>query len=421
MTLEQAFTCPRRLEKLRRKPLGVVVEGFCEWLRDRGFSRCTIRKHLRCVSHLNRYLGQLGIEEPKTVSPQHFEAFLKDYRGWCRARASKAEHLRRTSFSVHRFMEYLRVSDLLRCTEPSPVYESLLEGYLNWMKDYQHAAPGTLEVRRHSVLQFFRWLGLKATAEGICQLSAEQVETFSLIFAKTKGRSARRSMQSALRTFFRFCRYRGYIHSRLDRAVPTLRTYKLSTLPRGLTDQQAQQVLRQAKRPDDVARRDYAILQLLYTYGVRGAQVRRLCLQDIDWRENQILFRACKAGKESLLPLTEAVGESILEYLKNSRPPSSCSEVFLTTRAPYHSLCSSTTLSVIVAHYISAAGIEVSSRGAHAFRHCFATRMLSEGHSLKAIADVIGHRDLRTTFIYTKVDFKHLRQVGLEWPEEVER
>ena len=57
----------------------------------------------------------------------------------------------------------------------------------------------------------------------------------------------------------------------------------------------------------------------------------------------------------------------------------------------------------------------------HVFRHGFATRMLEQGHSLKAIADVLGHRHLQTTFIYTKVDFNVLKQVALEWPEEVKR
>ena len=61
----------------------------------------------------------------------------------------------------------------------------------------------------------------------------------------------------------------------------------------------------------------------------------------------------------------------------------------------------------------------ISSKGTHVFRHCFATRMLHQGHSLKAIADLLGHRHLGTTFIYTKVDFNALKQVALEWPQEV--
>jgi len=61
----------------------------------------------------------------------------------------------------------------------------------------------------------------------------------------------------------------------------------------------------------------------------------------------------------------------------------------------------------------------VTCRGSHAFRHGFATRMVAQGHSLKAVADVLGHRHLSTTFLYTKVDFQALKQVALDWPEEV--
>ena len=172
-------------------------------------------------------------------------------------------------------------------------------------------------------------------------------------------------------------------------------------------------------RNSHVGRRDYAIVLLLYTYGVRGGQVRALRLEDINWAQNQILFKASKHGKDSLLPLTDEVGEGLLDYLQNSRPAYSYPHVFLTSRAPYHPLPRSSSLSAIVDRRIRAAGIQIPRKGAHAFRHCFATRMLQKDHCLKAIADVLGHRHLGTTFIYTKVDFNALRQVALEWPEEV--
>jgi integrase len=213
--------------------------------------------------------------------------------------------------------------------------------------------------------------------------------------------------------------HNGYIEQSLEYAVPTLRTYKLATVPRGLSDTEAQRVLQCIDRSSHVGRRDYAIVQLLYTYGVRGGQVRALRLEDIDWAHNQILFKASKHGKDSCLPLTPEVGESLLDYLQKSRPSYSYPHVFLTSRAPYHPFPHSNSLSAIAGRYIQAAGIELRSKGAHAFRHCFATRMLHKGHSLKAIADVLGHRHLGTTFIYTKVDFNALKQVGLEWPQEV--
>jgi integrase len=142
-------------------------------------------------------------------------------------------------------------------------------------------------------------------------------------------------------------------------------------------------------------------------------------MENIDWAQNQILFKALKHGKDSRLPLTPEVGESLLDYLQNSRPSYSYPHVFLTCRAPYHPFPRASSLSAMVERCIRTAGIEIPSKGAHAFRHCFATRMLHKGHSLKAIADVLGHRHIGTTFIYTKLEFNSLRQVALEWPQEV--
>ena len=201
--------------------------------------------------------------------------------------------------------------------------------------------------------------------------------------------------------------------------MPTLRTYKLDTLPRGITDKEAQMLLSCIDRNTHTGRRDYASIQLLYTYGIRGGQVRALCLGDINWAQSQIYFHPLKHGKETLQPLTHNVGESLLDYLQNSRPPSLYPEVFLTLRAPYRPLQYSTTLSEIIARNMRAAGSKPPRFGAHAFRHGFASRMLEQGHPLKYIADMIGHRCLQTTFIYTKVDFQTLNQVALDWPEEV--
>jgi site-specific recombinase XerD len=218
----------------------------------------------------------------------------------------------------------------------------------------------------------------------------------------------------------RFGLQQGYFRHRLDQAVPTLRTYKLSTVPRALTEEQAQRIIDTVDIRTHSGRRDYAILQLLYTYGVRGGQVRALRMEDIRWADNQILFRASKNGKDSLLPLSDEVGQSLLDYIRYARPHYSYPQVFLTCRAPYHPLTDSSSLSAIVNRHIRAARIDVPSKGAHAFRHGFATRMMEKGHTLKEVADVLGHRHLSTTFIYTKVDFNALKQVALDWPEEVD-
>jgi len=348
------------------------------------------------------------------------ERFIKAYRSQCRNHGSLEDHPRRLRYSINRFTDYLGQKGLFDPLVQAPIYQELLDDYLEWLRHYQHAADGTLEVRAHSITRFLQWLGPQATAQGLGSLTPERIETFFLSYAQAMGRSARRSMQSALRTFLRFCLHQGYVQHPLDRAVPILRTYKLSTVPRGLSEEQARRVIDSVDCSTATGRRDYAILQLLHTYGVRGGQVRALRMEDIHWAHNQILFRASKNGKDSVLPLSLEVGQSLLDYLRQARPRCSYPQVFITCRAPYHPLPHSSSLSAIVNRYIRAAGINVPSRGAHAFRHGFATRMVNKGYSLKAVADVLGHRHLSTTFIYTKVDFNALKQVALDWPEEVE-
>ena len=357
----------------------------------------------------------------QTVAAVEIEGFFDDYASRCRNRGPLEEHLRRVRYSVNRFAEYLRREGRFVAPAVREVYEPLLVGYLQWMRSYQHAAPGTIKLRAHSVTRFLQSLGQDATSRGLAKLDCEKVEQFVLAYASTNGRSARRSMQSALRTFFRFALHEGYLRRPLDRAVPTLRTYKLATVPRGLTEQQTEEVLRGIERNTEVGRRDYAILQLLSTYGVRGGQLRTLRLDELDWERDRILFQAAKHGKDVWVPMTLEVGEAVLDYLQNGRPARSCPEVFLTSRAPFHPFPRSTTLSAIVQRRLCAAGIDLPGAGAHAFRHGFATRMLRQGNGLKAIADVLGHRHLSTTFRYTKVDFNALKEVALEWPQEVSK
>jgi len=421
MALEQVFECPSTLAKLRSVPLGELLEDFCKSLQERGFSRGTTRLHLGNLSHFNEHLRCPRSQMRRTVAAGEIEEFFHGYASRCRNRGPVERHLRRVRYSVNRFVDYLRGEGRFVATAARPVYEPLLAGYLQWMRSHQHAAPGTIELRAHSLIRFLKSLGPDATPRGLGRLDGEKVEQFVLAYAAENGRSARRSMQSALRTFFRFAVHEGYLRQPLDRAVPTLRTYKLATVPRGISEQQAQEVLRGIERDTEVGRRDYAILQLLSTYGVRGGQVRALRLQELDWANDQILFKATKHGKDIRVPMTLEVGEALLNYLRNGRPACSCPEVFLTSRAPYQCFPHSNTLSAIVQRRLRAAGIDLPSAGAHAFRHGFATRMLRQGHALKAIADVLGHRHLSTTFLYTKVDFNALKQVALEWPQEVSR
>jgi integrase len=223
-------------------------------------------------------------------------------------------------------------------------------------------------------------------------------------------------MQATLRLFLSYCFLNGITKKDLSPSIPTLRTYKLATTPKGIADKDAQKILGTIDRTTHLGRRNYAILRLLYHYGARAGQIGSLQLGDIRWREETITFRALIHGKTVVVPLLVEVGNALIDYLRHARPPDPCDAVFLTVTKPYRSLGSHSAISEIVAHYLRELKTELPRGGGCAFRHSFAQRMLRQGNSLKSIADCLGHRSIQTTAIYAKVDFLALNNVALDLP-----
>jgi integrase len=109
------------------------------------------------------------------------------------------------------------------------------------------------------------------------------------------------------------------------------------------------------------------------------------------------------------------VGEAIIGYLHH-RPESPLREVFLSVRAPFFAL-NGLDISHLVRVYMAKAKVKKPKSGSTTLRHSWAIRALAQDSPMKAIADVLGHRCLNTTFIYAKADLKTLRQVVMPWPK----
>ena len=103
--------------------------------------------------------------------------------------------------------------------------------------------------------------------------------------------------------------------------------------------------------------RDYAILMLLATYGLRAAEIVRLRLEDMDWRREVLRVRHSKTGTYSELPLLNEPGEALLRYLEKARPPSTHREVFLRILAPHRPFKAGSILNCVTSARLRAAGI----------------------------------------------------------------
>jgi integrase/recombinase XerD len=417
MTLEDFFRRPFAIARFRRAPLGPVMDGFCHWVDAQGISRRVVRQRIGQAAHFNCCLRHWAVEDWRDIRAAHAERFLVQHLPRCRCHYGKRCHPDGTRSTLSALFAYLSqhggtASLPLPCTRSEPL---LLRQYLDYLCDERGLTLTTCKNHRAALMPWFAALG-EPVEERIAQLTPEQVLDFFASQADY-GPSNLSRLQGVLRSFLRFCHCSGHVERDLSGVLPPLRRYRLAGVPRGISEADVHTVLGRIDRTTPVGRRNYAIIQLLHTYGVRGGQVRALRLDDIAWRDNRIRFPPAKGGRPVIVPLTDEAGEALLDYLRHARPASSHPEVFLTVVPPHRPLRIPSTVSVLVVQALERAGIDVPKAGSHVFRHGFAQRMVDKGESLKTIADLLGHRHLDTTFIYTKVDLQALRQLPLDWPE----
>ena len=298
--------------------------------------------------------------------------------------------------------------------------EELLADYVRYQR--RHRGLSESSVARHQRYAGL-FLGDFELTGRIClsELGVEQIQAYLSGYAKSHGRGVTRLMFSTVRMLLRYLYLERHLPSDLSAAVPTIKYHQLSHVPRRISEDAIAELLCSIDRSLDIGRRDYAIVLILSTYGVRGVHVRQLLLDDILWEENRIVFKATKGGKRIIQHLTGSVGNALLDYLGQSRPKhTSCREVFLTCRGRPKPFSKPGILSGVVSRRLRFAGIELPegvTRGTHSFRHAFATRMVCGSQPFKHVADMLGHKCINSTMIYTKIDLPTMRQATLEWPE----
>jgi site-specific recombinase XerD len=194
--------------------------------------------------------------------------------------------------------------------------------------------------------------------------------------------------------------------------------YRLADIPRSISWDEVRRMLEAVDRRAPLGKRDYAILLLLVTYGLRAREVAALTLDAIDWKRERLYVPERKAGHSTAYPLSPMVGEAILDYLQNGRPQTTDRHVFFRVLAP----CAPLTWQAIgsrTSYYLHKAGIVVARPGSHTLRHTCVQRLVDAHFSLKTIGDYVGHRSPASTEIYTKVAVETLRELALGPGEEL--
>jgi site-specific recombinase XerD len=362
-------------------------------------------------------LAQQGITDISRLTDQQVRDFVASspltlLRGKYPVRESLAAR------AAPRILRYLRSIKVVPPAPPvpTPLWMPLVEEWLSFLRQHRGLAEGTLVNRRCCLGRFLSSLGPDATADRLSNVTPEQVRSFLRTEAPRHARSQRKSLVSMLSLFLGFALERGYLKQDLRLTLERVPTFRHDQLPRGPRWEDALKILATVDRAKVEGRRDYAVLLLFLSYGVRLSHVTYLTLDDILWRSRLIRFRPLKRGRPVEVPLLPAVGEALLDYIKGGRPSETRERrVFFRLLAPIRPL-SPGAITHIVERAFRLSRIATPHWGSHSLRHAWATQMLREGRSLKTIADLLGHRELDSTRIYAKVDFGQLATVPLPWP-----
>jgi site-specific recombinase XerD len=401
-----------------------LIQSLRSHLETQGYSAAVQQRYPTLAGHFLDYCDREGLATD-SVRSEHVAQFLRcRYQSFCR------KHGTSPSFEQWRHRYTGAVHTLLRlahgrwpileppCTSIEALHHDVLQEYDTWLRDLRGLHSMTREKRMKQAQRFLTWLGPRATEQGLAALSVSDLDAYLMQRCSGMRRASIEDCVVCLRDLMRHLYRSGQTVSDLAGAVIGPRIYEHENIPSALRAEDVQRVL-QVTREDSspVGLRDFAILTLLATYGLRAAEIVRLRLEDIDWRRDLLRVHHSKTGTYSELPLLREPGEAVLRYLERGRPRSGHREVFLRMQAPHRPYKNGSILNCVTSARLHAAGIVPQGRkGPHAFRHARAVSLLRSGVSLKIIGDVLGHRWAAATAQYLKLATEDLRLVGLELP-----
>lgn len=400
------------LSAIRSAQFVDLVDDYETALVSTGYNPHVVRSHLHSVAHFGVWLelegAELGALNEATVAA--FE------RHWsrCRCPATSRRRGRSVVSCIRAFLHHLRKQGKVPAADPPAQPRLLVREFLQWMTVHRGAVGATVTSYQLYVTNLVDFLGDDPhtyTARGLRDFIAKRYRHY--------GHNSIRMVLAAVRMFLRYLAVEGRCRPGLEHALTSPAIWSQQSLPQGLTSEEVQRILTLCP-PTPAGIRDRAVLLLLTRLGLRAGDVAALRLRDVCFEAATIKVSG-KGSREVQLPLSQEVGDAVLEYLRVGRPRVESDVVFLRSVAPFRSFegrQAGHAVTHIARTALRRAGVQRPRRGAHVFRHTAACQMLRAGVGLEGIAEVLRHRSIDTTGIYAKVDLHLLDQVAQRWPEE---
>jgi integrase/recombinase XerD len=296
------------------------------------------------------------------------------------------------------------------------------EGLAVWVRRFlehqrvRHYSEVTIRATEGHLRLFVEWAtqrGLRRPSE-VTKPMLEAHQRWLFYYRKPSGKAlsygTQRHRMQLLKGFFRWLARENVIlwNPASELEMPRLE----QRLPKAiLSEREIELVLAQAEISEPLGLRDRAMMEVLYSTGIRRAELARLSLYDVDAERGTLTVRLGKGRKDRTIPIGERALFWLARYVDEVRPtlvvPPDAGTAFLTNKGDPISLVP---LSFIMRIYVHKA--KTGKLGAvHIFRHSMATHLLDAGADIRAIQEMLGHAKLTTTQIYTQVSINRLKVV----------
>ncbi len=394
-------------------PLAPFSAGLRRELAGQGYALDTVGDHVHLLADLSDWLTSRGLAVAD-LTTEVAEEFL-------RARRAAGRRIGVSDRAIAPVLGYLRRLQVVpphAAVVAATPQEVLLAEYRRHLEGERGLSAGTVTHYVRCARVFSAWLP-GPLAQSLPALSAGQVVEYVLVWAAgRRGKAVDTVTLPALRSLPRYLHMAGQVRRSLAGAVPAGRGRPRNVgVPRAASRDHVRAVLAGCDRDSAAGRRDYAILLTMARLAVRGGEVGRLQLADVNWRASELTIRG-KGGRVDFLPLPADVGEAMADYLLHARPSTVARNLFVTIVAPFTGLATSS-ITVIVAR--ACARVGVPRFGPHGMRHAAACDLLAAGASMEEIGQLPRHAQQRTTAIYAKVDQARLADLALPCPQGAAR
>lgn len=390
------------------------IDAFNERLQRGRYAANTTTRYVSGIAHFARWMAQQN--QPVQSLDEHVVSrFLNEHLPLCDCPLPVFRGYRDLRAALRHLLEVLREQGVVPIPPPptSDITDELRR-YDEHMNNARGLAAGTRRGRLSTVQRLLLHkfadrpiVFAELQPIDVRQFIAEQLELVGTI-------SKAKTLASTLRGYLRYKTTCGDHTAGLLGVISSPANWRLASLPRALTPDEVDRLLKSFNSSLASPKRGYAIVRCALDLGLRSGEIAKLQLTDIDWRAGIVTLNQTKGMRQDVLPLPAVTGQALADYVRFERPKTTNPAIFVRILAPRDQPIGVFAISRVIRDAYRRIGL--THGRSHALRHALACRLVNQGSSLKEVADVLRHRSLDTTLIYAKLDNSKLVAVALPWP-----